>query len=1834
MKLKLNKRQLFYGLFITVSVIAGVLTGVYFSGEYILGKDKLEIAKIGKIDVPAPTNYGENGTVYPQPLSVTFNTSVAALDKIGQNIKNGINIQPDIRGSWQWISGDCLIFTPETDWLPNTSYKVTMSKKIFSPQIKIDSYDFRFNSPEFVGNVIASDFYEDPRELKNKSVTASFKFTYPLDIKDLKKNIQIKTVGGEDYDFDYKLEEHNTVLHIVSKPVKIKDEEDFAKINIQKLGNAYNQKLLKNTLETTVKIPSSTTFFKIKRIFSEIVRNPQKNNNPEQILTVEFTTAVNQEELAQALKLKYSKEDCSVLREKLSKNQISETEDLNLENVSQTQTDAKTQMFKYDSFENKGCLLALIDNNLTSIEGFKLGKEDSVSATAVNMAFYPLEADMAFDGAILSLQGSRKIGFISRGVKELDVDIARIKESDLNHLVTQTYGNFEKPNFEYYNFSEEDIAEIFHKKLPIISKNPAEANYSSLDLNEYLENRKGVFLLSIYGKNGQKSSYKNRRLLLMTDLGIVVKDNVDKTHDVFVSNIALEQPVVGADVQVLGKNGQPVLTAVTDKNGVAKLGDFSAFTNEKSAVVYKVIKDGDISFLPINKEDRMLNMSRFDVGGDYIDSGNDAQNSLKGYIFSDRGVYRPSETGHLGILVRQANLTIPQQLPLDLIIRKPNGEIFATQKLLSNADGFMSYDFVLPETVLTGVYSAELWLNGKDNQSMFVAYSFFRVEEFMPDTMKIKAEISQSFSQGWYNNKTLTIDADLQNLYGIPAAGHVLQTEYNLMPVDFSFESYKEYKFCNPYQENKVKTLKDTLPDVKTDSDGKAEISINLSDFTQGMYKIHVNIDGLENGGARGVGTSVSAYVSPADYLIGWKTDGKLDYIYKGAERKVDLIAVNNELQTIELKNLSLKLMKKNYVSALVEQNNGTYQYQTVSKEILVKKSPLIISALGFSQNLETSEAGDYVLLVCDNVSGKILAKIDYSVSGEMNTTQKIDKNTQLGVKLDKKEYNAGETIKMQISAPYQGYGLITIERDSVYAYKWFKMDSLTKNEEIVLPKDVEINAYVNIAVFRSLSSSDIYLSPLSYATVPFSINKENRKLDIELEVPQKIKSGGDLQVKYKTAQDAKIIIYGVNEGILQVSRYNMPNLLDIFMAKRALRVITSQIMDLVMPDIRFFRNLSSSGGDGGESDDFLNRNLNPFARKTDKPVAFWSGILQSDGNENVYSYHVPETFNGKIKIMAVAVSKDKFGSADKSVLVQSDFALVPSGPYNVTPSDEFIVGLSVGNLLDNLDDKVAVNVSSEDDFEFVGDTQQIVNLPAQKETFLNFRLKAGPKLGAKTILFTVQSLSDASRKAVMPFNLSVRSASPYSSKFDMGLAKSSYSPSDVENMYDEYRVQKISASSSPLVFAQGLLQYLNKYPHYCTEQTVSKIFPAMELFFKSPELLNGMDVYTLFDDAMRVLRERQAINGGFASWNSDVLDVNTRDSLYASHFLVLAKKHGFNVPEYMLNSALSYCESVAALQPSDENDIYPAYASYILTLNGNITTNYLLNLEEFYKAEFAKDWQKNISTVFLAASYKLLQDEKHASLLFGQYEDTSNATANAMNIYLTAKHFPEKMKTLTKNSVEQLLKPLSEGNFTTYSAGWSVLALNAFNQMEKDKEIEFSPLKSKADPFPTMYYTPETKNIKVSAPYPFYYVNAQQGFSKNLNIKAYSNGLEVSKTYFDRNGQIATHAKLGDVLTVKVNYRSNDKEPIFDVAFVDLFAGCFEMVDNSLETGKDTTNSEIREDRVNVYAPAFVYEQSFSYKVKVVAEGTFILPAVYASAMYQPLARANSTMSKIVVGE
>lgn len=134
-----------------------------------------------------------------------------------------------------------------------------------------------------------------------------------------------------------------------------------------------------------------------------------------------------------------------------------------------------------------------------------------------------------------------------------------------------------------------------------------------------------------------------------------------------------------------------------------------------------------------------------------------------------------------------------------------------------------------------------------------------------------------------------------------------------------------------------------------------------------------------------------------------------------------------------------------------------------------------------------------------------------------------------------------------------------------------------------------------------------------------------------------------------------------------------------------------------------------------------------------------------------------------------------------------------------------------------------------------------------------------------------------------------------------MGYETSQYRLQGVEDLYPEFRVQQLSASGSPLVLASGLLKYLDKFPHGCTEQLVSKVFPAMEVLFKSPALAANMDVYALFDDVMVKLRERQTLDGGFTTWSVPGAKPDAYDSVYAAHFLVKAREHDFNVPENML---------------------------------------------------------------------------------------------------------------------------------------------------------------------------------------------------------------------------------------------------------------------------------------------------------------------------------------------
>ncbi|NDC83978.1 hypothetical protein EB093_10040, partial [bacterium] len=328
--------------------------------------------------------------------------------------------------------------------------------------------------------------------------------------------------------------------------------------------------------------------------------------------------------------------------------------------------------------------------------------------------------------------------------------------------------------------------------------------------------------------------------------------------------------------------------------------------------------------------------------------------------------------------------------------------------------------------------------------------------------------------------------------------------------------------------------------------------------------------EGFAQDSGRSVKTAKSVLVSPLPYVIGVKAENT-GYINKDEKRSVQLIALNPELKPTETKEINSKLLQITYVSTLIKDERGAYAYRSLPKESVIATGTLIIPAQGLEYQLDTAKPGEYALVLSD--------VLVVPFAGEGNMLGQVRKDAPITVKLNKLEYAAGDTISMNIVSPYTGSGLITLETDKVLAYQWFKTKTTGSVQTIEIPKGFTGKGFVNVQFLRALDSKEIYTKPLAFAIEPFNVSTASADSKVQLTVPEQIKPGEKLTMRYATAKPGKIIIYAVDEGILQYGRYKTPNPLEYFMGKRALQVETSQILDLLMPEYSLMQQLAAPGG-------------------------------------------------------------------------------------------------------------------------------------------------------------------------------------------------------------------------------------------------------------------------------------------------------------------------------------------------------------------------------------------------------------------------------------------------------------------------------------------------------------------------------------------------------------------------------------------------------------------------------------------------------------------------------
>jgi uncharacterized protein YfaS (alpha-2-macroglobulin family) len=1834
------------------------------------------------LTAPALTEYGDQGISAIHPLAIHFSESAAPLQQVEKTVAAGIDMSPRMPGVWRWTSDRELEFKPKNDWPVDKAFTVSFARKgFFAAGVLVEDYSVDFRSQPFSAKISESQFYQDPRDPNLKKLVATVAFSHPVDTGQFEQRVSLALAKDAAYlglkpdskSYTVVYGKFKLAAFIHSAALAMPRDDTPMTLRIDKgVRAARGGNETRDRLESVVTIPGRSSL-RFSGLRMTLVDNARYE--PEQILLMTSSSPVTERALAMKIAAyllpvrhpKQRKEDPNPYNwndgSEVGRDILALSQPVPLTYVSSEEGGDTAHGFKFHAPVGR-YLCVVVPDGVEGTGGYLSGKP---YVATVQVEPYRQALTFLGKGALLSLSGDKKVGYLVRDVDHVEIEIGRVLPNQLQHIAPTMY-DFASPGI--YPGLADQVVERFIEVRDYSDKQPGKPTYDSIDLGRYLRGRSqathGLFLLRVRSvipapkqaaaptdsedrsddqegdqEENRGNGVVDTRLILITDLGFIVKQAKDGSRDVFVQSIHTGLPVEGARIEAIGRNGQSVLAATTENGGRATLPKFGPWKREKAPLMIVAEKDSDFSFMPFQTQGRMLDLSRFDTGG--IENAKSAQ-QLSAYLYSDRGIYRPGETTHLGLIARTADWKSSLAgLPVEVEVTDSRGTVVSRNPLKLSATAFEEIAFTSQPAAPTGTYAATAFLVKNDKSREILGSTSFKVQEFEPDRMKVRLELSEQPVQGWLKPDDVKPRAVVAHLFGEPASGRRVEAEMSLTAVLPMFARYPEYRF--QVGESLNEPFHESLAAAVADDKGIATFRPDLGRFTGRAYRLNILARAFEAEGGRSVAAQNSAIVSGAPYLVGIKPDGDLTFVKRASARQAHWLAVNQQLAPVAADGLTLEWVQRKFVSVLTQQNNQTYKYVSRRKEIVRDSRKVRIPAGGAHFPLPTQEPGDFVLVLRD-ASGAELNKLSYSVAGEANLSKSLDRDAELQVQLDKPAYAGGDTIEVSIRAPYVGAGLITIERDRVLQHRWFKTSTTSSVQRIQVPRDFEGNGYVSVQFVRDPASDEIFISPLSYGVAAFSASLAARKQPLTLNVPREIRPGATLAIHVAPAEASRVAVLAVDEGILQVARYKNPDPLAFFFQKRMLEVQTTQILDLILPEFKRFLALAAPGGD---ADGGFSRHLNPFAKKRKPPVAYWSGLVDVTPAGRQFRYTVPDYFNGKLRIVAIAVSPRRVGTADGATEVKGSFILTPNVPSMVAPGDEFTVTVGVFNNTTGGAGPIHIEAQAGAGLSAAGPSALDLQVADKREAPGEFRFKANAVLGPVALKFVARRGTAESR---IEESIGLRPAVAYRTQLTLGRFESAHAAVPLtRDMYVENRKLEAAISSVPLVWGQGLVAWLDDYPYSCTEQLVSKGMASL-LLASRPEfgsVRTRAGAAPL--NALSVLQSRQNESGGFGLWTSSP-ETAEFATVYAAQYLIEAKERGQKIPPALLASLDDWLARFASTPAGTLADgRWRAYAVYLLARQGIKPTSSLSNVEQELSHRYAQAWPGDLSAGWLAATYRLMQRNADAERIIAkvpwsrQKRDLGEevyydpVVHDAQLLYIIARHFPARMSGVPPSVLEDLASAASTSRIDSLSAAWTLLALDAYSkaavaagkpataEIGKDGRVHFSK----------------------QGALPAYYAINESGFDRNPPQAAVNQGIEVFHEFLDLRGNPVTRVKVGEEFLVRIRLRATKRDRVPQIAVVDLLPGGTEAVlelrppSDSSTSGDDPAASrqraghsglaiglpdksnwtpqhaDVRDDRLVLYGDAVKDAATFVYRVRATNAGIFQAPPAFAEGLYDP---------------
>lgn len=1136
-----------------------------------------------------------------------------------------------------------------------------------------------------------------------------------------------------------------------------------------------------------------------------------------------------------------------------------------------------------------------ISGRLAAADGSTLGRD--VEQKVYTGELKPA-VGFASQGSVLPARESRGLPVVSVNVAEVDVEFLRVREKSLPQFFHEYQRGGRRSGWELDseygdNTPLSDLAEPVYTNRFVLGGKRNERMVTYLPIQDIDELQEPGLYFAVMKRTGRFNDQYETTFFTVSDIGLHVRAYKDK---LFVHTASLQDGsgIASVELQVLDGPGEVLLKSQTDRNGNAMLP-----YKLQAAHVLIARRGKDVSLLPFNQP--ALDLSEFAVSGRepaWFDV----------FAWAGRDLYRPGEVVRLSALLRDADgKPVPMKdkkaQPLFVRLIQPNGKPFVESRIESGAQGYYSFEKLIPAEAPTGRWQVEFRTDPASAEA--VQGMTLRIEEFLPERMKLDLDTADAVLR---LGRPLTLKASGAYLYGAPAAGNRFTAKLAVAVEQQPLEGMPGYFFGDPTVEL-PKDAKDVI-DTTLDAEGKLSQDIALPSEVRPTTPVAAIVSGsLYESGGRSVNRSLKRVLWPADALVGLRPmfDAE-DGADSDSDAGFQLMRVGSDGKPRPAKGLKVTLIRehRDYHWSYDDDEGWDFDFTSRFEKIETRTVDAGATAVRFAFPVEW---GAYRVEVLDPATG-LTMRYPFQAGWSWDDENRgLDaRPDKVKVALDKTAYVTGDTLQVTLTPPHPGRGLLMVESDRMLYVREVDVERGSRFE-IPVSKDWERHdVYVTALVFRGGSASNKITPARAVGVAHVPMNRAARRVEVGLSLPKQMRPEQTLTttvaVPKLAGQDAYVTVSAVDVGILNITRFPVPDANKHFFAQRRLGVDAYDIYGRVIESLDGEIGRLRFGGDMA---------LPPLAqarRPTSKvqTVDLFSGPVKLDAQGRAkIALKVPD-FNGTLRVSALAYSAERYGNADTEIVVRAPIVAEASYPRVLAPGDRSNVTLDLTNYTGKAGD-FKVQVDGIGPLSVAQGARQ-AKLAAGGKTTLTFPLSAGEGYTTAKIRvrvdgngFKVDRRFDVPVRPAWPSvlrarTLTVNAAGPIA--MDAGLSEGL--------MPGSINAQMTVGALPPIPFAaalDGLLQY----PYGCAEQTTSKGYAALVMDPDTARMLDakGIDAAARkarMEGAFGRLASMQMANGHFSMWGDDSY-VNPSLTPYIVEFLLDAREAGFAVPDAMLQKAL-----------------------------------------------------------------------------------------------------------------------------------------------------------------------------------------------------------------------------------------------------------------------------------------------------------------------------------------